>query len=717
MRRLVAVLVAVFVTMLAVLQPVHAEPAGSFSLQNQAAVVGDTLTFNYRTGLPDALNWIALYDDPGKGPSDQKYHAPSSTWDRAPKASGSLSLSSAKLTAGHDIAAYFLAKDGYTWLAPPITFRLTYAGANGSLVLTNPAPSQGDGLSFSYRTDRPNPMNWIGLYDPPSGGPSDQKYHSGSTTWLRAPEASGTITIPSGALRDSRDIAAYFLFDDGYSWLAPPVTFQLKPQPPYDGGPRGPHWVTDAFTTATSVPGSKVSVPVSGLWFGTDDRPPAAPVLSKTGGDDWLSLGPDGVITGTAPEARDEPYRIEVAATDPAGAKARLLVDVPVGRGAVTLKTASLNAWNGGGHVNNPVEKLAKTVLLNRFDVVGLQDSSGLAAKLAARLAGNTAAASWQSSEDRAGNALLSRYPMQTSADQQPAASAASSAAAADLPAIHASVQVGDRTVSLWSAALDSADYGPAAACAPDAPGPDVLLQREKSTKRFAQAQALAKVLASDISAKTPTIVFGSLASPSGADWTAAANRCSAGAVAWPVPEQLSGAGLHDAFRALNPDPQAQPGNTNNATGPTAIPDRTDYVFAAGALKPLEAHVLVDGFPKPQPDVLANSWISDHAAVVASFELSAVPETGNPGTGNPGTGDPSTGDPGSGSAGAVPGSRPDGSTTADRLAQPDADALAFTGAEAWLWLVAAVVLITLGGTVLIAKGNFPARFRRSAGRK
>lgn len=580
MRRFIGVLLAFFVAALAVVQPAQAASTGTFSLQNPVAVVGDTLTFNYSTDAPDAMNWIALYDDPSKGPSDQKFHAASTTWDRAPKSSGTLSLSSAKLTAGHDVVAYFLAKDGYTWLANPITFRLTYAGVNGTLKLTTPEPTLGDGLSFSYSTDKPNVMNWIGLYDPPSGGPSDQKYHSGSTTWLRAPDASGTITIPSGALSSGHDIAAYFLFDDGYTWLAAPVTFQLKPQPPYDGGPSGPHWVTNAFTTVAAAPGATVSVPVSGLWFGKDDKPVTAPTLSKTGGDDWLSLNADGVITGTAPAARDEPYYLEVSAKDSDGVSSTLTVDVPVSKTAVTVKTATLDAWNGGGHVNNPVEKLTKSLLLNRLDLIGLQDSSGLAAKVAARLAGSASGTAWQSSEDQAGNAILSRYPLQVSAQKQPAASAASSAAAADLPALHATVQIGQRTVSLWSASLDKADYSPTLACAAGAPTADVLVQQEKATKRFAQAQSLATVMASDIAAKTPTILFGSLASPSGADWTAAANRCGAGAVDWPVPAKLQAAGLQDAFRTVNPDPVAQPGNTNSALAAAAVPDRTDYLSA-----------------------------------------------------------------------------------------------------------------------------------------
>lgn len=136
-------------------------------------------------------------------------------------------------------------------------------------------------------------------------------------------------------------------------------------------------------------------------------------------------------------------------------------------------------------------------------------------------------------------------------------------------------------------------------------------------------------------------------------------------------------------------------------------------------MKPLESHALVDGFPKPQPDTLANTWISDHAAVVASFELLAA----DPGTVDPGIGTPSTNptepavQPGAGN-----GSGSDESAAGQGGGQA-ADPLASTGLDSWLWLFFAVVLIALGGTLLITKGNTPSvsrlssLFRRSTGRK
>lgn len=51
--------------------------------------------------------------------------------------------------------------------------------------------------------------------------------------------------------------------------------------------------------------------------------------------------------------------------------------------------------------------------------------------------------------------------------------------------------------------------------------------------------------------------------------------------------------------------------------------DRIDQVQYAGPLKVVEAHTLVTGWPRPVPDTAGNGWLSDHAAAVVTFSLSA----------------------------------------------------------------------------------------------
>ena len=602
---------------------------GTLAMINTAPHQGDTLQFTYTTDHPNAMNFIGLYDTPSNGPFDQKYHAASTVWGRAPDASGTISLSSDALTAGHDIAAYFLYNDGYQWLSTPITFRLTEAPVVGTLTMLNTAPKQGDALQFSYTTNKPNGLNWVGLYDPASGGPYDQKVHNPSTVWKYVSGSSGTVTLSSGLLSDSKDIAAYFLYNDGYSWLAQPITFQLAPPAPTIPGPQGPHFTPSAMTSAAVPASTTRTIDVAGLWFGSGALPVT---FAKSGGDDWLTVAADGTITATAPASPPQhPGIISVTATDSAGATGTITVAVPVSKkgSAPTVKTATLNLWDAGSHVADPDEKLVASILLNGLDVVGVQESGGVEATKVASLLG------WYSDESASGLGIVSRYPL----TERPTPSVGGEVAVP--PAITAAVDVNGSPVNVWVTALDESDPGPDRACFS---GATDLASHEKTTVRYAQAAALADSMTADLKGrnKVPLIVLGSLASPSHLDWTAAtsAAHCNAGAVDWPVTQLLQDAGLTDAFRAAEPDPTSEPGITSSPVRPTRTgtsdpepQDRLDYVEFAGDLRTVESHALVDGFPAVLPDVSANSWVSDRAAAVATFVLPVA--AGEPVTTNP----------------------------------------------------------------------------------
>jgi len=76
-------------------------------------------TFKYSTSDPNPTNWIGLYHASGGGPDDEEYVAPSLVWKYAPEAAGRVELSPSALQPG-SYKAFFLAKDGYKWLAEPI---------------------------------------------------------------------------------------------------------------------------------------------------------------------------------------------------------------------------------------------------------------------------------------------------------------------------------------------------------------------------------------------------------------------------------------------------------------------------------------------------------------------------------------------------------------------------------------------------------------------
>lgn len=84
----------------------------------------ERFTFKYATSDPFSTNWIALYPAAGGGPVNQEYVSPSTVWGYAPETDGSVYLSTEALQPG-DYQVYFLARDGYRWLAEPIIVTLS----------------------------------------------------------------------------------------------------------------------------------------------------------------------------------------------------------------------------------------------------------------------------------------------------------------------------------------------------------------------------------------------------------------------------------------------------------------------------------------------------------------------------------------------------------------------------------------------------------------
>lgn len=670
---------------------------GSITLENTAPKVGDTLVFDVNTGTKDndlANDWVGIYNDPTKAPIHQAYPGNGSTvWSAFSGTTAKVSIASSALTAGHDVVAYLMYHDQYQWLAQPITFRLAAAAttapptATGTLALTTANPVVGQPLTFTYSTATPNATNWIGLYDNPSGGPTDQKSHGASTVWTYVQGTSGTATIPSDALTSGHSVSAYLLYNDGYTWLAKPISFTLSDPAPYTPTPTTSHFVTNDVTEGSTPPATKVTVPVAGLWFGPNGAAPSAPVtFAKTGGADWLSVSPTGVISGTSPSAPTAPGRtplVTITAKDPAGVTDQITVEFPLSAPgtAPTLKAATLSMWDAGSHVTAPQEKLVSTILLNGLDVVGLHDTAGTQATAIAKLLG------WNVVETAAGQGLISRYPLGTSSLSAPAG----------LPAVAANASIFGHPVQLWSAGLDGADFGPTLACSAS---PGDVVAHEKTTVRYQQATALASAVKASRTKSAPVVVLADLESPAAADWTSATSKqhCGVGPLAWPVPAALASAGLTDTYRAAHPDPVASSGQTTSvfptttAAVSTDSPERIDYVEAAGTLSTTESHTLVDGFPQGPSNSQGNSWISNRAAVVTSFVVDppAAPGHGSGGSGSGGSGG------GGSAAGPGHGSGSGGSTGTTLPA-----ALAWTGSPAVAGIVLAAFAALLAGAALL----------------
>ncbi|MFJ6214872.1 LamG-like jellyroll fold domain-containing protein [Streptomyces sp. NPDC092296] len=356
-----------------------------------------------------------------------------------------------------------------------------------------------------------------------------------------------------------------------------------------------------------------VQQPLAGLWTsGWVGQGQAPVVFAKESGDSWLEVNPDGVVTGTAPdEVPQDDGAITVTATD-GTTTSQLQVQVPVAAAgaAPQLQSASWNAWDDGGHVTDAVAKNVVVIATQGIGLVGFQDGgAAMARKVGAALG-------WQ--VYAAGDlGIVSAYPISDADRVGPTAAA---------PAAAVTLDVAGTPVRVWDAHLDEADYGPYRACFD---GATDLAAHEKTTTRYAQARAIAQEMAGDLSGSAPVLLLGDLASPSGADWTAATagSHCDAGAVEWPVPEVFAAGGLTDSYRVANPDPETDPGTTwspitsTHGNGRAEPQDRIDYVwYAGGGLRVEEAHALTVGWPS-EDDVADNSWASDHAAAVTTFTL------------------------------------------------------------------------------------------------
>jgi uncharacterized repeat protein (TIGR02543 family) len=377
-------------------------------------------------------------------------------------------------------------------------------------------------------------------------------------------------------------------------------------------------FVTDTFRAPPVRAGGTIAQPVGGFWNGG-----AVTQYTKTAGDSWLSVGADGTVTGTAPaQATADPATITVQATDgTTTSEITLEVNVIGATESPQLATATWNLWDAGSHVSDSALKDLAVIASNGLDVIGVQQDGGtIATDLATALG-------WYSVEGAGGVGIVSAYPLDGESNPDPADA---------LPAVGATAHTPGRDLRVWSVGLDSAAYGPEMACQGGVTSPADVVAAENATKRLSQARAVAAAITTDVAgaAHAPVVLLGDLESPSSSDWTAAtaSAHCGVGAVDWPVPNQLTGAGLTDSFRSSNADPATAPGATwspivaTNATSGTAEPeDRIDYVdFAGKSLTVVGSNTLVAGFPSAK-SVKDNSWTSDHRAVVTTFRLAPVP--------------------------------------------------------------------------------------------
>jgi sugar lactone lactonase YvrE len=254
-------------------------PPGTLSVQNSVVTQGQSLTFNYSIPAAKVLsnNWIGLYSNPGNGPVNQVYVGSSTTYNWIANASGTSTFSTTHLAPGNYIA-YFLYDNGYTWLAEPVTFTVQPAAPPGTLTAQESSVQQGQQITFSYSIPAAQVLsdNWVGLYSNPGCGPVNQVSVCGSTTYNWVTNASGTTTFSTGSLAPGNYIA-YFLYDNGYTWLAKPVTFTVTAVPPV-----APPTFAAAFGTSLNNPQGIAVDSKNNVWV-TDGGQNRVEEFSKAG--------------------------------------------------------------------------------------------------------------------------------------------------------------------------------------------------------------------------------------------------------------------------------------------------------------------------------------------------------------------------------------------------------------------------------------------------
>lgn len=593
-------LLPTFLALVAFFSCALGKPTGQKAAQGITFVESEALlTFDYSVGQANSRNWIGLYHASGGGPDDQQHHDNSLTWAYTPLNEGRVRLAVPELAPGR-YKAYFLAADGYKWLADPIELSLNDYGGSLSLQSGSQTP-----FVFSFNTNQPNSKNWVGIWYANGGGPANQQRRSSPANWAyTSGDSSGTVSINTRGLPPGKYVA-YFLANDGYSWLANPIDFYIP------GNPSSLSFLVDSFTTLRATQNVAFVADVSGLLA---TAPDGGTTFSKVSGDGWIDVSPTGLVSGTPPSGADRVSAVTVRATASNGATAQLEVKVPIQQEANQVTVLSFNLWIGGTNVNNYHQKQIQHILSRDIDLVGLQESGPTHSHRLAQALGWYAVHGGDTS-------ILSRYPITQTLQQTDR-----------WTAVRIALDHKGHEIVHWNAHLGYTPYGPYDFCYSHLSQQQVM-ENEAQSGRTPQIKQIVSLMSDSLNnaGNVPVLLTGDFNSPSHQDWTQQINRCGAGYVPWPSTKVPTDAGLIDSYRRVHPDPASDPGVTwspiyltNGDYGNQPEPlDRIDFIFFKGdGLNPIRSEALLEGNPTPENHHQNNQWPTDHKSVRTIFQLS-----------------------------------------------------------------------------------------------
>lgn len=287
----------------------------------------------------------------------------------------------------------------------------------------------------------------------------------------------------------------------------------------------------------------------------------------------------------------------------------------------LTLRVMSFNLWHGGDAGKQPLEQTAKVIREARADIVGLQETAGVASnnqrpdnsKKIAEILG------WHHFDQGGRTGVVSRFPIIGSTPRK------------------WGVKIETRSgeyVWLFNAHFAHAPYQPYQLLGiPYSSGAFLSTASEAiAAAQKARGEQVTRMLA-EVSTATnqrdPVFVTGDFNEPSHLDWTAAvaaAKRCPL-EVAWPTTKAVMDAGFTDGIRQLHPDPLKSPCYTwtpiTSIHDPKDHHDRIDFVFSRGTKVSLKSAEIV-GEKKENADIVVTPYPSDHRAVVVEVLIGSL---------------------------------------------------------------------------------------------
>lgn len=596
--------------------------AQNLTLDNSSYAEGQNITASWSNGPGDGHDWIGIYPNgvtPGnQSASEWLYIGGTQTGKQKGPKNGSVTFSNPGLTSG-TYSAYYLSNDTYTVLSGPVNFNVTQGGQGNDPAITTSKSSYayGETITVNFSNGPGNANDWIGLYNPgvtpAQGSPSLKWQYTGGAT-------SGSVSFANSGLQPGNYVA-YFLENDGYNVLDGPLSFSVTG----GAGPAAPVWVTDNFRRIHGVVGSGYSGKISA--YASDPDPGDTLSYGKVNGPAWLSVQPDGSISGT-PTINDIGLNsFTIRASDLGGNSADATVNIIVyaaGSESVgTLKVMSFNLWHGLGQINNGHRKGLEAIILSDADVIGTQETvdnvSGSGAYQAKKIAD---ALGWYYSPAGSGDSgIISRYPITQEFTANIANGIKFRMTSSPL-----------KEAILYNCHLDYVYYGPYEAHKSGSTAQKVLTE-EKKSQRDEQIAAIISGMSTHLSnsSNIPVLLTGDFNAPSHLDWNedTAPFHGGVGYVAWPTSIACIDAGMQDSFRVLHPDPVMNPSNTWSPLFLGDAQDRIDFIYFKGSsLTPTSSgmyHTAVETTLGPWGSsitpALNNTWPSDHGAVLTTFAL------------------------------------------------------------------------------------------------